>query len=672
MSLILTNVFYGGEILHTPYGVDYNMNAACTVVVTDNTNIVELQSQIYRGLNLIPSQFNLSVKARINKAQDGTYKYSLFCVDNEQIWDVIKSMAPSVGQYRTLELIVEAEPIVTNAGTSSYDPTPQVPVTPEVAVTAEEVGDQEENEEIPSTWHLDEEEDDDVENDENEGYETPEEDTREVERILSEWRKSVPFINRGMKHPCPSFNDDSEGPYADDPYYRKPRRLDEEFGEGQIFQTKKDLIGKLASFHISRNMAIEVKKSNKSMYVVECKNEICPWRLYARVTDSGVWMISTNPLEHCCYGSATRTDHGQMTSHVIADIIKPGLRENLEMSVKEVRNLVKSKFPTIEPSYNKLWRGREQAIADLFGSWENSYELLPSLLDAIKRTTPGTKFLIEREPSDRFGVDIFNRAAWAFGPSIQAWPHLRPVITIDAGFLSGRYKGKLFAACGYDAEQHIVPLAFAIAEEEDLYTWGWFMSWLRQAVLDERRITVISDQHAAIKAVFAQQNLGWCEAEGEAVHRYCTQHVAENLYRAHPTRRLKNVFKQAVRHKKVWRFEEMMQRLKGMKKEAYEYVTRVGAVRKVTNSATTQPIPEAEQWEYHFEKWAQCYDGGLHRWGIMTSNGSESLNNVFRVARQLPVCALVEKTFYKSVEWFHQRRKMAAEWQERNLQFPQK
>ena len=297
-----------------------------------------------------------------------------------------------------------------------------------------------------------------------------------------------------MKHPCTSFNENSEGPYADEPYYRKPRRLDEELGEGQLFETKKHLIAKLAEFHISRNMAIEVKQSSKTKYVVECKDECCPWRVYARVIDSGAWMICTNPLEHCCYGSATQRDHNQMTARVIADIIKLGLRENLEMSVKEVRNLVRNQFPTVEPSYNKLWRGREVAIADLFGSWEKSYELLPSLLSAIQNTTPGTKFLIEREPSDRFGVDIFNRAAWAFGPSIKAWPHLRPVITIDAGFLSGRYKGKLFAACGYDAEQHILPLAFAIAEEEDLINWGWFMSWLRQEVLDDRKITVISDQ----------------------------------------------------------------------------------------------------------------------------------------------------------------------------------
>jgi hypothetical protein len=46
----------------------------------------------------------------------------------------------------------------------------------------------------------------------------------------------------------------------------------------------------------------------------------------------------------------------------------------------------------------------------------------------------------------------------------------------------------------------------------------------------------------------------------------------------------------------------------------------------------------------HQEIWAQHLDGGLNRWGIITSNGSESLNNVFRIARQLSICAIVENT----------------------------
>jgi hypothetical protein len=56
-----------------------------------------------------------------------------------------------------------------------------------------------------------------------------------------------------------------------------------------------------------------------------------------------------------------------MTSRMIADIIKNRLRDNLEMTVKEARGLVKQKFPTVQPSYNKLWRGRELAIANIFG-----------------------------------------------------------------------------------------------------------------------------------------------------------------------------------------------------------------------------------------------------------------------------------------------------------------
>jgi hypothetical protein len=109
-----------------------------------------------------------------------------------------------------------------------------------------------------------------------------------------------------------------------------------------------------------------------------------------------------------------------MTFKMIADIIKNRLRDNLEMTVKEVRGLIKQKFPTVQPSYNKLWRGRELAIADLFGSWEMSYEMLPSLLAAIQNFTYDTKYIIETAPSIKFGVEIFDRVAWAFGPCIAA------------------------------------------------------------------------------------------------------------------------------------------------------------------------------------------------------------------------------------------------------------
>jgi hypothetical protein len=67
--------------------------------------------------------------------------------------------------------------------------------------------------------------------------------------------------------------------------------------------------------------------------------------------------------------------------------------------------------------------------------------------------------------------------------------------------------------------------------------------------------------------------------------------------------------------------------------------------------------------ELHQERWAQNLDGGLNRWGIMTSNGLESLNNVFRIIRQLLICAIVEKMWHKCVEWFYNHREAAAAWE---------
>jgi hypothetical protein len=44
---------------------------------------------------------------------------------------------------------------------------------------------------------------------------------------------SVLFINRGMKHPCTQFADNTPMLYADEAYFRKPPRIDGQFGVGQ-------------------------------------------------------------------------------------------------------------------------------------------------------------------------------------------------------------------------------------------------------------------------------------------------------------------------------------------------------------------------------------------------------------------------------------------------------
>ena len=47
--------------------------------------------------------------------------------------------------------------------------------------------------------------------------------------------------------------------------------------------------------------------------------------------------------------------------------------------------------------------------------------------------------------------------------------------TIDGMFLISKYQGTLLIAISCDANNKLVPLAFALVEKENNDSWGWFL-----------------------------------------------------------------------------------------------------------------------------------------------------------------------------------------------------
>jgi hypothetical protein len=64
--------------------------------------------------------------------------------------------------------------------------------------------------------------------------------------------------------------------YADEPYFRKPSRIDEQFGVCQQFSTKSELKVKIVDFHVQRNIELEVINNSKSKLVMKCIDSNCP------------------------------------------------------------------------------------------------------------------------------------------------------------------------------------------------------------------------------------------------------------------------------------------------------------------------------------------------------------------------------------------------------------
>jgi hypothetical protein len=163
---------------------------------------------------------------------------------------VIKTTAPyQLPGYKILELVVISEPI---SGFDNYDPT-NIPRSSN-SIMDEEKTHSRAREQRPSRipvqdvnvfeddeeeeWYLDVEKDD-IQDTTNINMNEID-DAVDVEEIIKKWQMSIPFINRGMKHMCAQFADNTSMSYADEPYFRKPPRINEQFGVGQRFSTKSE------------------------------------------------------------------------------------------------------------------------------------------------------------------------------------------------------------------------------------------------------------------------------------------------------------------------------------------------------------------------------------------------------------------------------------------------
>jgi hypothetical protein len=86
--MLLINMYHGGQILNTSTGTGYDIHVACTFSADETINLRDLKRQIHVGLKLLPNQFNISIRARINTAPAGScdFFYSLFGVVSDEIW----------------------------------------------------------------------------------------------------------------------------------------------------------------------------------------------------------------------------------------------------------------------------------------------------------------------------------------------------------------------------------------------------------------------------------------------------------------------------------------------------------------------------------------------------------------------------------------------------------
>ena len=345
---------------------------------------------------------------------------------------------------------------------------------------------------------------------------------------------------------------------------------------GLRFKDKSELKNAMKLYSIDRNLQYKVVESNKDLWVVKCANMIggCRWMLRGRLKNAhGHFEVSRYVGPHTCLDDPSRRsqDHSSLDCDFIAREIYGVVKAQSNIKPVAIAEIIRQKYG-YEPSYTKCWDAKQKAIAMIFGDWDISYRLLPKWLKAVRYFMPGSVSDLQTIPIGVPDAAMFDRVFWAFAPSIKGFEHCRPVLSIDAAHLYGKYKERLLMATGLDANEQIYPLAFAIVYTESYETWSWFLRCIRHYVTKRQGICIVSDRHAGIIKAVEDRECGFQPPDG--YHRYCLRHFKSNFNEEFKDVTLKNMVWNAGVQRQPRKFELSMKRIEQLNKDAARWLQR--------------------------------------------------------------------------------------------------
>jgi len=195
-------------------------------------------------------------------------------------------------------------------------------------------------------------------------------------------------------------------------------------------------------------------------------------------------------------------------------------RDHPKIGAKELQDKLQSEHKVTIP-YDTVWRGREKALAEVYGTWEESFELLFRWKAELLKRCPGS--VVEIEVLELDGEVYFHRFFCALKPCIDGFLEgCRPHLSIDATALNGRWNGHLAAAVGVDGHNWMYPVAYGFIAFETQDNWTWFMEQLKKAIGDPPLLAICSDAckglENAVKNIFPN-----------AEQRECFYHLMKNF-----------------------------------------------------------------------------------------------------------------------------------------------
>ncbi|KAF7132231.1 hypothetical protein RHSIM_Rhsim09G0072900 [Rhododendron simsii] len=416
--------------------------------------------------------------------------------------------------------------------------------------------------------------------------------------------------------------------------YSQQRGEDILSGDGQLFDNHRLFKKAVILFAALNKFTFKYLDNSRHYYRLVCVVDGCPWKLTARAQGKSqlIRVIKMNN-EHCHTAQDNSNFKPRIRAKEMGMIFMDKIAGQPNFLPRSICKDFELAFHT-PLTYSQGWRTRERARELISGPVSMTYHLVPWMCQRLIESIPNTKAVWSSSEDGKF-----KQLFVAYGCSITGFlAGCRPILFIDACFLTGPYRGSCLSAVAYDANDQLYPLAYAIVSSENYEDWLWFMHNLKEIVA-EKNVVVVTDRNPgllrAVKELF-----------GEECNAWCVRHVKENFSKFATGKGMKGNPKKTALHlftKIAYACDESLYGV---------YLTKLFGLS-----------PELSKWveENGPQHWSNARFP-YRRWDKLYTNIAESFNNWILKLRELDIIQFMKGHVTITTDMLYRHKMEAGKW----------
>ena len=418
----------------------------------------------------------------------------------------------------------------------------------------------------------------------------------------------------------------------------------------QVFDSLDDVLPLVSTYEKQTGNRLRCVRSERHKYRhYQCSaHENCTFQVFfGRRRKDGRYLLKKLHNKHQGVHSAARAKDGRrwkerrvgQLDDVVVQVLKT--KKDPPIPADVVKTAATKKGEVV--SYNAAYRALNAESKVESEEQKRGFQLVIPYLEKFKEENPGSFVSYARND------DLTLKWLCIFPSFIdQSLKFVRPIISLDAAHLKSKYKGTLFVATVLSATNELYPLGFMISSgNEDLQSWTVMLTVLKEACpsiatqLDDAcyygdsmmpplKFAFISDRDKGLKA-------GLQSVFRNNVELNCAKHIEANVITRFGQACGRFVFPLA-RTFSTNRESELLAQMRSIKPAAAAYV--LGMSNGMWRGAS----------------WMDERNNLPPRYGIRTSNSSESVNSMLADARVLSWLEAIDNILDKMSTKISKRR----------------